>query len=92
MPFVQADLYEEVYIEPPKGFLRKDKKDLVLRLLKTLYGLKQAPKSFFDKIPEGLIERGFEQSKLDKCLFMKKDIICVIYIDDTILAHLDAKH
>ena len=58
--FLQADLNEEVYIDPPKGFLCKDKKDMVFRLLNSMYGLKQAPKSFFDKISEGLIERGFE--------------------------------
>ena len=48
--FTQAELKEEVYIEPPKGFQRKDRKDLVLKLLKSLYGLKQAPKSFYDKL------------------------------------------
>ena len=87
--FAQDDLKEEVYIEPPKGFLRKDKKDSVLRLLKSVHGLKQTPQSFFDKISEGFIERGLEQSKLDKRLFMKKDMLCVIYVDDTILAGLD---
>ena len=84
--FTQADLQEEVYIESPKGFERKDKKDMVLKLLKSLYGLRQAPKSFFDKLSSGLCERGFVQSELDKCLFMKKDMICVVYVDDTILA------
>ena len=34
--FTQADLKEEVYIESPKGFERKDKKDMVLKLLKSL--------------------------------------------------------
>ena len=28
--FTQVDLKEDVYIEPPKGFLRKDKNGLVL--------------------------------------------------------------
>ena len=63
--FAQADLKEEVYIEPHKGFLRKDKKDLVSCSLKSLYDLKQTPKSFFDEISDGLVERGFEQLKLD---------------------------
>ena len=44
--FTQADLQEEFYIESPKDFQIKDKRDLVLKLLKSLYGLKQAPKSF----------------------------------------------
>ena len=83
--FAQSDIKEEVYVEQPKGFQRKDKLDIVLKLFKSLYGLKQAPKSFYDKISEGLQERGFIQSELDKCLFMKKDMVCVIYVDYTII-------
>ena len=89
--FAQATLKEEVYIEPPKGFQRKDKLDLVLKLFKSLYGLRQAPKTFYDKITEGLTERGFVQSKVDKCLFMKDEMVCVIYVDDTIIAGPDPK-
>ena len=59
---------------------------MVLRLLKSLYGLKQAPKTFFDKLKAGLLERGFRQSELDPCLFMKADLFCLVYVDDTILA------
>jgi len=32
------------------------------------------------------MERRCEPSQLDPCLFMKKDIICVVYVDDTIFA------
>jgi hypothetical protein len=88
--FAQAKLKEEVYIEPPKGFGRKDKKDMVLKLIQSLYGLKQAPKTFFEKLRDGLVERGFTQSTLDPCLFLKKDMICVVYVDDTIIAGPDA--
>ena len=34
----------------------------------------------------GLLERGFTQSAMDPCLFMKRDMICVVYVDDTIIA------
>ena len=88
--FAQADLKEEVYIEQPKGFARKDKLDMVLKLIKSLYGLKQAPKTFFEKLKAGLLERGFIQSEMDKCLFMKRDMICVVYVDDTIFAGPDS--
>ena len=87
--FAQATLNEEVYIESPRGFSRGDGKG-VLKLNNSLYGLKQAPKTFFDKLRDGLIERGFTQSILDPCLFMKKDMICVIYVDDTIIAGPDS--
>ena len=63
-----------------------DKTPKVLRLLKSLYCLKQAPKTFFDKLKGGFIERNFIQSEVDQCLFMKGDLICLVNIDDTILA------
>lgn len=65
--------------------------DIVFRLLQSLYGLKQTSKYFFDKISEGLIERGFDQSKLDKYLCTEKDMICGMYVDATILADPDVK-
>ena len=89
--FAQADLVEEVYIESPKGFGRKDGIDMVLRLIKSLYGLKQAPKSFYDKLKSGLIERGFTQSNIDPCLFIKHNMIYLIYVDDTIITGPDAE-
>jgi Reverse transcriptase (RNA-dependent DNA polymerase). len=53
--FAQADIQEEVYIEPPRGFSGQDGLDKVLKLRKSLYGLKQAPKTFFDKLRAGLL-------------------------------------
>jgi hypothetical protein len=87
--FAQAELDEEVYVEPPKLFEIRSGKDLVVKLLKSLYGLKQSPRTFFEKLREGLLERGFTQSEFDLCLFMKKGIICVVYVDDTIFAGPD---
>jgi hypothetical protein len=48
--FAQAELDEEVYVEPPKLFEIRSGKYLVLKLLKSLYGLKQAPRTFFEKL------------------------------------------
>jgi hypothetical protein len=77
-------------IEAPKLFGPKSGKDLVLLLLKSLYVLKQAPRTFYKKLRDGLLERGFTQSEIDPCLFMKKDCICVVYVDATIFARPDA--
>ena len=84
--FAQAELEDDVYVEPPQLFGPKSGKDLVLKLLKSLYGLKQAPRTFYQKLSDGLIERGFRRSDHDPCLFLKKDMICIIYVDDTIFA------
>ena len=88
--FAQSDLKEKVNIEQPKVFARIDKLDMVLKLIKSLYGLKQAPKTFFEKLKAGLLERGFIQSEMDKYLFMKRDMICVVYVDDTIFSGPDS--
>ena len=53
--FAQADIKEDIYVEPPKGFAGRDGKDKVLLLLKSLYGIKQAPKTFFDELSAGLL-------------------------------------
>jgi hypothetical protein len=57
--FAQAEMGETVYVEPPRLFGPRSGKDLVMLLLKSLYGLKQAPRTFYKKLCEGLIERGF---------------------------------
>jgi Reverse transcriptase (RNA-dependent DNA polymerase). len=89
--FAQAEIQEEVYIEPPRGFAGRDGADKVLKLLKSLYGLKQAPKTFFEKLRARLLERGFTASEIDPCLFMKNNMICVVYVDDTILCGPDSE-
>lgn len=81
---------EEVYVEPPKVFSSKDKLDKIFLLWKSLYGLKQNPKASFDKLSAGLIEGRFTPSTHDTWLFMKKDMICVVYVNDTIIAGRDS--
>ena len=77
-------------MESPKGFGRKDKLDMVLRLVRNIYGLEQVPKTFLDKLCAILVERGFTTYNHDLCLFMRQYIICVIYADDIIIAGLDS--
>ena len=78
-------------MEQPKWFNNlKDKFSKVLFLLKSLYGLKQVPIKFFEKLRAGLLERDFEKSDFNKCHFMKKDMICVVYVDDTIICGPDS--
>ena len=85
--FAQAGLKdEEVYVEYPRLFGPKSGSDKVFHLLKSLYSLRQAPRTFFEKLKAGLEERGWTQSEIDPCLFMKAGMICVVYVDDTIFA------
>jgi hypothetical protein len=89
--FAQAELKEEVFVEYPRLFGPKSGTDRVLRLLKSLYGLRQAPRTFFEKLKAGLEERGWKQSAIDPCLFMKTGLICVVYVDDTIFAGMNSE-
>jgi hypothetical protein len=88
--FAQAEMKETVYIEAPKSFGPKSGTYLVFLLLDSLYGIKQAPRTFYEKLRDGLLERGFTQSEIDPWLCMKTDCICIVYVDDTIFDGPDA--
>jgi hypothetical protein len=60
----------------------------VLLISKNLYGLCQAGNNWFDKLRDSLVSRGFCQSSI-ACLFIRKDIILIVYVDDCLLF---AKH
>ena len=71
----------------PRGFHIDDAKhrsDYVLKFKKNLYGLKQASYNWSELLKPGLIQLGFTQSKVDAYLYSKDDVICAIYVDDTI--------
>ena len=57
---------------------------MVLKIIKSLFELKQAPKQFFKKLKAGLLEREFIQSEIEKCLFIKRYTIYIVYIDDPV--------
>ena len=87
--FAQANLKEEVYIEQPKGVARKDRLGMIVKLVTSMYGLKQAPTTFFEKLKVVLLECEFIQYEIDKCLFMRREMISVVCVDDTIFAGPD---
>ena len=73
-------------MEPPTLFGSKTGQDKVLKLRKSMYGLKQSPRTFYQHLNQGLQNCGWKPSTIDLCLFMKNQMICVIYVDDTIFA------
>ena len=83
--FAQADIPsgEPVFIELSRDFKSDGGKgDVVLRLKKSLYGQAEASRLWYEKLLNGLVERGFVMSKVDTCLFMPSAVICVVYVDD----------
>ena len=71
-----------VYVEMPRGFTTAGK---VLKLKKSLYGLKQAPRNFFQHLKATLEKIGFVSTDSDACLFISEYVICLVYVDDTLL-------
>jgi len=84
--FPQANIDTDIYVEMPAMFGSKEGGNKVLKLKKSLYGLKQSPRTFYQHISQGLKDRGWTASEIDPCLFMKENMMCVIYVDDTIFA------
>ena len=86
--FPQASLSEgeNVFMEIPRGYNYEGatSDDYVLKLRKNLYGLKQAAYNWHELLKAGLLKLGFKQSEHEPCLFLKKDITCLLYVDDTL--------
>ena len=85
LAYTQADLDVDIYIEIPAGFVAPEGGDWVLKLDKNLYGLKQAGLNWFETLKTALEKRGFRQSLIDPCCFLKDDIIVLVYVDDCLI-------
>uniref|UniRef100_A0A803QFD1 Reverse transcriptase Ty1/copia-type domain-containing protein n=1 Tax=Cannabis sativa TaxID=3483 RepID=A0A803QFD1_CANSA len=88
--FLHGDLEEEIYMEQPKGFEIKGKKEMVYKLVKSLYGLKQAPRQWNRKFDAFMINHEFNRSYHDTYLYYKgssiKDVIyLLLYVDDMLI-------
>jgi hypothetical protein len=80
--FLHASIDKEVYVEMLCGFCEPGK---VLKLQRSLYGLKQAPKNFFQQLRDKHEHICFTSSTSDSCLFISEKVICIVYVDDTLL-------
>jgi hypothetical protein len=87
--FLHGELSENVYVEQPKGFVKKGKEHKVYKLHKALYGLKQAPRAWFNRIESHFMKEGFQKCPNEQTLFIKRStggniLIVSIYVDDLI--------
>ena len=60
---------EEIYVNQPKGFIKKGIEDYVLKLKKALYRLKQAPRARNYKHDHTLKSMGFTKSVSDQAVY-----------------------
>ena len=91
--FLNGELEEKIYLEPPEG--SKVPAGSILQLCKSLYGLKQSPRCLSDKLKHWLISQGFVQAKADACLFIQKrstsTIILSVQVNDQLILSNDRK-
>jgi hypothetical protein len=89
--FPQAKIKEDIYLRLPAGFEHKNDK-WALKLKRNLYGLVQASRNWFLKLSAIYERLGFKQSKYDPCLFLRKDMLIVLYTDDCLLCARDTTY
>ncbi|WJZ99277.1 hypothetical protein VitviT2T_017734 [Vitis vinifera] len=83
--FLNGDLSEEVYMQPPFGLSVESNK--VCHLRRALYGLKQAPRAWFAKFSSTIFRLGYTASPYDSALILPyffvvliKALFCFFYI------------
>ena len=67
--FLNGDIIQVLYIEPPEWYGMPRKEDFVCRLFKALYGIKQAPRAWYSKIDSFLSEKWLLTSDADYNLY-----------------------
>ena len=85
--FLNSDADEDIFVEPPPGWLENNKdvpKEEVCKLLKALYGLKQAPRLWQDYLRQKLGELDFEPYGSDSSVYFNKstNILLITYVND----------
>ncbi|WVZ93020.1 hypothetical protein U9M48_039043 [Paspalum notatum var. saurae] len=85
--FLNGELREEVYMQPPHGYSVPE--GMVCRLRRSLYGLKQAPRVWFQRFASVVIAVGFSASVHDPALFVHTSsrgrTLLLLYVDDMII-------
>ncbi|GJW45671.1 retrovirus-related pol polyprotein from transposon TNT 1-94 [Tanacetum coccineum] len=86
--FLNGNLWEEVYVSQPDGFVDSDNPNHVYKLKKALYGLKQAPRAWYDMLSSFLISQDFSKGSVDPTMFIRKEgkelLLVQVYVDDII--------
>ena len=83
--FAEADIPsgDPVFIEIHRYFNSDGGKcDVVLRLNNSLYGQSKAARIWYESFNNGLLDCGFVVRKAYPCMFMYKNMISVLYVDD----------
>ena len=82
--FHHGDIDDDVYVSPRSG-LDICRSGEVLKLRKGFYGLKEAPRLWNDNWKSIMDAMEFKALLSDECIFVKRDIWLLLYVDDIIV-------
>jgi len=92
--FLNGELREEVYMQPPPGYSVPE--GMVCRLRRSLYGLKQAPRAWFQRFASVVTAAVFSASTHDPALFVHTSsrgrTLLLLYVDDMIITGDDSEY
>jgi len=92
--FLQGDLIEEVYMQPPLG-LKLPSPQHVCKLQISLYDLRQVGCQWYAKLSHFLLSNNYILSSTDHSLFLNckgtNITIILVYVDDFVLTRIDHK-
>eukprot|EP00977_Amphora_coffeiformis_P014128 scaffold3867_cov180-Amphora_coffeaeformis.AAC.3 len=86
--FTQGQLPEPIYLELPPGYQKANPhlSNSVMKIARNLYVEQPAVNLWYNKTRNSLVdESGFKVSDFDPCLFICKDCLLCLYVDDAIL-------
>ena len=91
--YPQAPAQKHLNMRLPQGYHHKGitKDTHVLQLIRNIYGQKQAGRVWNKCLEEGMKEVGFTPSDYDPCLYYKRNVVMLIYIDDCLVFSPDSK-
>ncbi len=81
--FLYEELDEKIYLNLSDDF--QDNKNMIYRLLKFLYDLKQALHVWVKVLREFLIKYDLARLESDHCVYVKKNLIITIYVDNILI-------
>jgi hypothetical protein len=92
--FLNGDLYENVYMTQPQGFVVKGNENLGCHLIKFIYGIKHASRQSYLKFDETIRTFGFKENEEDNCIYVKfrngKFSFLILHVDDILLGSSSA--
>jgi hypothetical protein len=92
LAYLNRELKEEIFMEPPPGFDVPD--GMVLCLVKAVYGTKQGGRVWYEEIREKLGTMGYQHTKADHAVFVRTHgtlSIIALYVDDITMVSKDLK-